>query len=748
MLLATLFVLANNNPKPIKPAKSNLKSLSTALAYCIPSVPDPEPLTLVSIGTLNNRSSASSTVGYEDFTSMSTDLGVNRTYEIRLQGNTMGNYLESFTVYIDFNQDGVFGPFDLTDVASRNERFQIGYLENSTGEDGKVLVGTISIPLNAVPGKTRMRVLKRQTTKVPIKYSVGGCTLGNTYGQVEDYTVNIVVPQGCSSAPNGANVSPFYVPKNTGAVQTITTTAKTGSYTDILVSEGVRYDLELSKANLFTTLKDANGKTILTTFNQKITWISTFTGLLRWYTHADEASCLVDGSVFTQTVATSGSTNPIKDACSAGIPGMKGFLRLDNGGATSQQLAIDIQMFTGRYSTIKGLKVNLAGDATSINFEELSDANGLPGALLSTIKGTINSKKLAYTQGGKSIYTYDITFDKPILTDGKLGLRKWLKLVSNATYAEVSTNFMIGKNIAISNNTSNGWTLSDQYELVYQLNADCTQDMCTQLVEASDNTTDNEFSSPTLAPFLVGMWTDAIDLLVDPNKQLNVKGIILDIYSSSAPENVNDPKMIEFNFYSNDPVNNIPKTVLTPKVPFTQSKELLETITDTDQDGLVTIYRRYKLTVNFDTPLKLDGATSTRYWLEMSSDYYALAAESDPQAVIGKPVQAHLFGDWTPLDAEAVYQLITDCTTLGTNEADRSEKVKVYPVPFTNTVSISAPEKIKQVEIYNMAGAKVLQNNPNQNKVELNVSQLPVGVYVIRTIDINGKVESTKGIKK
>lgn len=370
----SLFATKINNPKANK-------SLSF-LNYCTPNVSDPEALTWVSLGTINNRTAATSSLGYEDFTNITTDLGRYKTYEIKLQGNTEGNYTASFTVFIDFNQDGILGPISSDDVEGLKERFELGTITNSNGSDSKVLTATITVPGSALDGPTRMRVMKRQTTLSPIIYATSGCSLGNTYGQVEDYTINVVNPQGCGTAVNGANTEKAFVPKNYNDYQIITTTAKTGAYTEIFVVEGVTYDFKLNKSGIYSTIKDvANTTTYRTATDNKFSWLSSITGYIRWYTHAGE-DCSSDSSILTEEIQPSLQKNTIESNCTAGVPTLKGFFSMANGGTDAQELAFDIPMLEGKNPEIKGIYLTMSDTTSSINFEELNDNNGLPGSLI------------------------------------------------------------------------------------------------------------------------------------------------------------------------------------------------------------------------------------------------------------------------------------------------------------------------------------------------------------------------------
>lgn len=156
--------------------------------YCGPLSYDygVEPITYVNFAGIDNRSSAStSSPDHEYFLEMQATVDKGEEYEITLEGFTNGNWTNSLTVFIDFNQNG-----NLNDPG---ERFTIGVIENSTGEDGQQVTGNIVIPGHALSGETRMRIMKSNGDE---SYSDNPCNSDNwggsdEYGQAEDYTILI-----------------------------------------------------------------------------------------------------------------------------------------------------------------------------------------------------------------------------------------------------------------------------------------------------------------------------------------------------------------------------------------------------------------------------------------------------------------------------------------------------------------------------------------------------------------------------
>ncbi|MBL0105341.1 MAG: T9SS type A sorting domain-containing protein, partial [Bacteroidetes bacterium] len=154
--------------------------------YCNPSNVNTsiEPITLVNMADINNVSSVSSILDYEDFTNIIGNVEIDSSYTATFQGNTGGVFDDFFRVYIDWNQDGTFSDVD--------EVYDMGSITNSTGLDTIHTSGTITVPSSALVGQTTMRVIKNY-----LDYTTSPCLVSSGYGQTEDYTLNV------TSNPNG-----------------------------------------------------------------------------------------------------------------------------------------------------------------------------------------------------------------------------------------------------------------------------------------------------------------------------------------------------------------------------------------------------------------------------------------------------------------------------------------------------------------------------------------------------------------
>ncbi|MEI6061300.1 MAG: GEVED domain-containing protein, partial [Bacteroidota bacterium] len=114
---------------------------------------------------------------YHDFTSSSTNLGLNGTYSIAVQST--GSYSSYIRVWIDYNHNNVFDGD--AEVAGQ------GYFGSGTS-----FTFPITVSASALTGSARLRIMTRSYNS---GYPTDPCSTSEYYGNCNDFTVNIV-PQG------------------------------------------------------------------------------------------------------------------------------------------------------------------------------------------------------------------------------------------------------------------------------------------------------------------------------------------------------------------------------------------------------------------------------------------------------------------------------------------------------------------------------------------------------------------------
>ena len=141
----------------------------------------------VNLNTINNTSTCS-TGGYADYTTSSTTLAKGSSYSLTVIPGTPGQTNSAYTddeiaAWIDFNNNNNFN----------DPGEQIGYVLVAAGWSN---VFNFTVPTTATLGNVRMRVR--------ISYSPDGAIAPcgqSTYGEVEDYTLQITATGGLSENP-------------------------------------------------------------------------------------------------------------------------------------------------------------------------------------------------------------------------------------------------------------------------------------------------------------------------------------------------------------------------------------------------------------------------------------------------------------------------------------------------------------------------------------------------------------------
>jgi subtilase family serine protease len=236
----------------------------------------------VSLGTINNTSDKFkdfATLGYSDYTNISTTLNKGQSYPLSITPGLswIGNVPNAYArVWIDFNQNKTFEANELV-------------LEKTNANP---LTANILIPITAVTGAVRMRVA--------LKFGAYP-TACETFekGEVEDYTVNItegssvcdndVTPPVFTSCPQSQikgyvtgsiafswSPSSFVFTDNCGVVSGSYRSKSGTPITNFATIIQIQYNLPANTAlpfidSVFYTVTDARGNSAVCSFELKIT---------------------------------------------------------------------------------------------------------------------------------------------------------------------------------------------------------------------------------------------------------------------------------------------------------------------------------------------------------------------------------------------------------------------------------------------------------------------------------------------
>ncbi|MEI7509209.1 MAG: reprolysin-like metallopeptidase [Flavobacterium sp.] len=181
----------------------SVTTLANTVTYCTStsSITTDEKIGKVVFGTISNTSTG--TAGYENFTALSTNIVRGNTYTITITPNwTSTVYSEGYAVWIDYNGNGVF-----TDAGEK--------VWTKAASTTSPVTGTFTIPATATLGATRMRV------QMSYNATPTSSCASFTYGQVEDYTVNISLTAKMEKSSNDEIAFTLYPNPVNGDVVTI-----------------------------------------------------------------------------------------------------------------------------------------------------------------------------------------------------------------------------------------------------------------------------------------------------------------------------------------------------------------------------------------------------------------------------------------------------------------------------------------------------------------------------------------------
>jgi hypothetical protein len=212
------------------------------LAYCTSkgnSVAD-EYISKVQLGTINNTTTGGS--GYSDYTSISTSLTKGTSNTIAITPTWPGTkYNEGYAVWIDYNKNG--------DFSDAGELVWSKAVSQTTP-----VSGSFTVPTSATTGATRMRV--------SMKYNgVPTSCEAFSYGEVEDYSINITAGNADTTAPSA--------PSSLSASGTTTTTTNlswNASTDNVAVTGYDVYQGSTLKATVTSTSYAVSGLTANTAY--------------------------------------------------------------------------------------------------------------------------------------------------------------------------------------------------------------------------------------------------------------------------------------------------------------------------------------------------------------------------------------------------------------------------------------------------------------------------------------------------
>ena len=357
---------------------------------------DDEELLNVTFGTLNNTSTCSTTGGgssvlnmYSDFTGLvaapTVTAGASVPFSIQT-GTCLGNWTNRCTIYIDWNRDGDFldaneNPFISTAVSGPN-----------------TVTGTITVPLTASAGVTRMRVITVETSGVILS------TGTYTWGETEDYIVNVI-----GVAPQDPTKTYAWSPTGgTSATATVNPTSTT-TYTVSVNETGnscTNYGFVTVTVNPLPATPTNNDDAQCGPGIPTCSVTDPTGGIIRWYLTPTGGSPLA------------GETGTSLTAYSISVP-TTFYVSTFNGTCESERVAVFQDVFNAEAVSITATTTGCIGSSVTLNMSEVvsyewinytlhgSTANS---GIATPITGAwVNPTSLTVTPLANGTYTYTLT---------------------------------------------------------------------------------------------------------------------------------------------------------------------------------------------------------------------------------------------------------------------------------------------------------------------------------------------------
>lgn len=120
---------------------------------------------------------------------------------------------------------------------------------------------------------------------------------------------------------------------------------------------------------------------------------------------------------------------------------------------------------------------------------------------------------------------------------------------------------------------------------------------------------------------------------------------------------------------------------------------------------------------------------------------FSILIPSDEKAIVSGN-----FTTYNGSDRKRIARIAANSSPLSIDDP-KMTTLKYYPNPIENTFHIESQHQIRTITMSNLLGQKLLTLEGNDNSIEVQVAQLPLGVYEVNVVS-GEKTESFKVIKK
>lgn len=760
--------------------------------YCMPSISTVEPISRVVLADIDNPSDPNGTLPYEDFTSVIGNVAPGETYEGAFEGNTSGSWTNYFTVFIDWNQNGILN--------DEGEVYPIGSISGSTGSDGQQAVGMIEVPDTAASGATRMRVIKNFNTS-----PTNPCGT-YTWGQVEDYTLFVGEIEDCTGTPDAGTVTgPDTICANTGFVlkaegassgsggltrQWQSSPAGQDNWTDVAGATSTTYNVSagISAATdyRFVVTCTASGESAATDVHSVTLKPGSECYCFPSISTVEAITRVVVSDIDNSSPAN--STSPYEDFTAVEghmAPGAtyEGAFEGNTAGNYTTFFTVFID-WNQNGSFLDAGEMYQIGSITNSSGTDGQQAIGNIAVPTDAMEGTTRMRVIKNYNTSPTnpcgTYSFGQTEDYTIIVapledcsgtpeGGTVSLTPEQGDPGTA-YTVKSTGYSFGNGLTYqwqSNTAGAGWVDEGDatssyanYNAIAPMEIGVSVDWrlvvtCSLSEESAESTVATFTTTEPACGFesLSNGFEDgfgfmealerANDFVVPVNTRWHVNQVKVNMFVVGA---ASDIEAADITFYEDS--GNGPGAYL--------GGEVFASPASVDYAGSNFGIDIYTLTFDVDQILEGSPDSQTVFWVGVLL-YANTNTYWEVNYTINSPNPLYSNdgnGSWTPStvdygqSADGVMQIVADCELLKTTDLTKFD-FAYYPNPVKDVLNITADAGIQSVTAYNLAGQKVLDvNSAKAVNGKIDVTSLPKGVYLFKAVLNGGQVETFKIIKK
>ena len=141
--------------------------------------------------------------------------------------------------------------------------------------------------------------------------------------------------------------------------------------------------------------------------------------------------------------------------------------------------------------------------------------------------------------------------------------------------------------------------------------------------------------------------------------------------------------------------------------------------------------------IDLNSEYRINGTFTTFNWYNESEDPITLPYLEDGRfeaniSYVNQIITCKMTNAFLP-DLTVIYQVKIVDTITGIKEDKLRNEVLIYPNPVSDILHIEAQNPIKGIKLYDMVGRVVRIESQESIKYEISVSELPAGMYILKT---------------